>query len=112
LQSEGIPVTPFNPGRADKIQRANVVAPIIKDGFVYLPESQKYPGEPSTWADDMMEEITMFPNDDHDDYVDTISQALHYLGQMGYLKANLNVYREDLEEEQSYWRKKYHPYAA
>jgi hypothetical protein len=31
---------------------------------------------------------------------------------MGYLKANLNVYREDLEEEQSYWRKKYHPYAA
>lgn len=112
LQAEGIPVTKFNPGRADKVQRANVVAPIIKDGFIYLPESQKYPGNPSTWANDMMEEITMFPNDDHDDYVDSISQALHYLNQLGYLKSNLNVYREDLEEEPSYWRKKYHPYAA
>jgi predicted phage terminase large subunit-like protein len=113
LQSEGIPVTKFNPGRADKVQRANVVAPIIKDGFIYLPESQKYPGNPSTWIDDMMEEITMFPNDEHDDYVDSISQALHYLNQLGYLKSNLNVYRDDQEEEQgSYWTKKYHPYAA
>jgi len=112
LQSEGIPVTPFNPGRADKIQRANVVAPLIKDGFIYLPESQKYPGQPSSWTDDMMEEITMFPNDEHDDYVDTISQALHYLNQMGYLKSTLGVYRDDLEDEPSYWKKKYHPYAA
>ena len=112
LQSEGIPVTPFNPGRADKIQRANVVAPLIKDGFIYLPESQKYPGQPTTWTDDMMEEITMFPNDEHDDYVDTISQALHYLNQMGYLKSTLGVYRDDLEDEPSYWKKKYHPYAA
>tara|TARA_R110000868_G_scaffold114309_8_gene306335 strand:+ start:1371 stop:2774 length:1404 start_codon:yes stop_codon:yes gene_type:complete len=113
LQAEDIPVTPFNPGRADKVQRANVVAPIIKDGFIFLPESQKNPGHPSTWIDDMMEEITMFPNDEHDDYVDSISQALHYLNQMGYLKANLHVFREDLEEEDnSYWRKRYQPYAA
>jgi predicted phage terminase large subunit-like protein len=112
LQAEGIPVTPFNPGRADKIQRANVVAPLIKDGFIFLPESQKHPGEAATWTDDMMEEITMFPNDDHDDYVDSISQALHYLNQMGYLKSNLNVHRQDEDEEPTYWRKKYHPYAA
>jgi predicted phage terminase large subunit-like protein len=112
LQSEGIPVTPFNPGREDKIQRANVVAPLLKDGFIYLPESQKYPGEPTTWTDDMMEEITMFPNDEHDDYVDTISQALHYLNQLGYLKSSLGVYRDDLEDEPTYWKKKYHPYAA
>ena len=112
LQAEGIPVVPFNPGRADKIQRANVVAPLIKDGFIYLPESQKYPGQPSTWTEDMMEEITMFPNDEHDDYVDTISQGLDYLNKLGYLKSALGVYREDLEDEPSYWRKKYHPYAA
>lgn len=111
LQAEGIPVTPFNPGRADKIQRANVVAPLLKDGFIYLPESKKYPGQASTWTDEMMEEITMFPNDEHDDYVDSISQALHYLNQMGYLRSTLGVHRDD-DEEPSYWRKKYHPYAA
>jgi predicted phage terminase large subunit-like protein len=111
LQAEGIPVTPFNPGRADKIQRANVVAQLLKDGFIYLPESKKYPGQASTWTDEMMEEITMFPNDEHDDYVDSISQALHYLNQMGYLRSTLGVHRDD-DEEPSYWRKKYHPYAA
>lgn len=114
LQAEGIPVTPFNPGRADKMQRANLVAPLIKNGFIYLPESKKHPGQASTWTDDMMEEITMFPNDPHDDYVDSISQGLHYLNQLGYLRSTLNVYREDLEDERSYWgsQKKYHPYAA
>jgi hypothetical protein len=31
---------------------------------------------------------------------------------MGYLKSTLGVYRDDLEDEPSYWKKKYHPYAA
>jgi predicted phage terminase large subunit-like protein len=71
LQREGIPVTPYNPGRADKVQRAHLVSPLAKDGFIWIPESKKSPGKPMSWSTEMLDELAMFPNDEHDDYVDS-----------------------------------------
>ena len=117
LQSEGIPVEKFNPGRADKLQRANLAAPILKDGFIWLPESDKRPGEMRNWIDELMDEITIFPNDDsHDDYVDSCVQAWHWLYAAGFLHAPLGAAQQaEHEDEMDYElrrRKKFNPYAA
>lgn len=110
LQRENIPVTPYNPGRADKVQRANLVSPLLKDGFVWLPESKKQPGKPMSWAGSMLDEISMFPNDEHDDYVDSCTQAWHYLHNIGYLRSNLDVDVDDRRVVNN--KPKINPYAA
>lgn len=113
LASENIPVVAFNPGRADKVQRANLASPILKDGFIWLPESDKRPGEFRNWIDDLMEEITIFPNDkEHDDYVDSCVQAWHWLYSSNYLHAPLKADREEDPYEVDYSKKrKGNPYA-
>ena len=115
LQSEMIPVAAFNPGRADKVQRANLAAPILKDGFIWLPESEKRPGEFKNWIDEFMDEITIFPaSDAHDDQVDSFIQAMHYLYSANYLHAPLDAAQEVDEVEVDYDRKRrnvLNPYA-
>jgi phage terminase large subunit-like protein len=39
LRREGIPVTPYNPGRADKLMRLNLVAPVFVAKYVHAPLS-------------------------------------------------------------------------
>lgn len=72
LRRTGIPVTMYSPGgrRAgqDKVARANSVAPILESGMVWVPETE--------WADELVEECAAFPNGDHDDLVDSTTQAL------------------------------------
>ncbi len=115
LVSENIPVTAFNPGRADKLQRANLASPILKGGFIWLPESDKRPGEFRNWIEELMDEIVIFPaTDSHDDYVDSCVQAWHYLYSAGYLHAPLKTEREEDPIEVDYHAKKQqrvNPYA-
>ena len=72
LRRVGIPVTMYSPGgrRAgqDKVSRANSIAPILESGMVWAPETE--------WADELIEECAAFPNGDHDDMVDSTTQAL------------------------------------
>lgn len=113
LISEGIPATAYNPGRADKVQRANVASPLFKDGFVWLPESKKQPGKAMTWSDEMMDQLTIFPNGEHDDYVDTVTQAMNFLRDQGYLRSDLKVYEEDdYDYEPAKKKRKVNPYGA
>ena len=84
LRRGKIQVAEYNPGNADKVARAHVVAPIIEAGLVWLPES-KQGDKWVTWADDFMRQVSRFPNDAHDDMVDTMTQALRYLKDLGFL---------------------------
>ena len=72
LRKMGIPVTMYSPGgrRAgqDKVSRAHAVAPILESGMVWTPETE--------WAQELVEECAAFPNGDHDDMVDSTTQAL------------------------------------
>jgi predicted phage terminase large subunit-like protein len=72
LRRVGIPVTMYSPGgrRAgqDKVSRANSIAPVLESGMVWAPETE--------WADELIEECAAFPNGDHDDMVDSTTQAL------------------------------------
>lgn len=61
---------------SDKMSRAVGVTAIIEAGKVLLPVS-------AGWLDDFFEEVSTFPGSRHDDYVDTLTQALRYLMDTG-----------------------------
>jgi len=97
LRRMGIPVTPFTPSRgADKMTRMNACAPMFESGLVWAPEAN--------FADEMIEECAAFPNGDHDDLADTMTQAILRFRQGGFVVAP-NDYRDD-EEEMMYRRRK------
>lgn len=109
IRGARIPVLTYNPGKADKISRAHQVAPLIDAKCVYLLESRKNAGECITWARDFVKQCEQFPNAEHDDYVDTFTQALIYFRDSGMLE--LPDYIDDEPETRDYSRKKGNPYA-
>lgn len=80
LQHAGIPVIAYNPGRADKVQRAHSVSHVFHNNLVWVPESAKRPGEFVSWADPLLSQLCAFnganSKEDHDDYVDSTTQAI------------------------------------
>ena len=79
LRKARLPVRGYNPGRADKIARGHIVSPLIEAGLVYVLESKREPGKPVTWARPLFTQCEEFPNGEHDDLVDTLTQALIFL---------------------------------
>jgi hypothetical protein len=79
LRSMGIPVSEFTPSRGnDKMVRINSVSDLFASGKVWAPETR--------WADELMEEMAAFPNSDHDDLVDSSTQALIRFRKGGFLR--------------------------
>ena len=69
LRQIGVPVSEYTPGKgSDKIARVNAISDLFASGVVWCPDTR--------WADELMEELAAFPNGDHDDLVDSTSQAL------------------------------------
>lgn len=69
-----IEVTP----EGGKVARANAIAWQIEAGNVYLPSPAT-----NAWVDVFIEECTSFPNGEHDDQVDSMTQALTRLHHSG-----------------------------
>lgn len=101
LQRAGVPARPYNPGRMDKVQRLHTVSHIVAAGRVYIPESTKVPGEFRTWATEFITEICTFPLALHDDYTDTLSQALTLLRDQTWLSIDPEVVEEDYDYHES-----------
>lgn len=79
LRAMGIPVQEFVPSKGnDKIARLNAVADIFASGRVWAPARP--------WAEEVMEEIASFPSGEHDDLVDSSSQALLRFRRGGFLR--------------------------
>lgn len=81
LAMENLLLEPYNPGRADKLSRLHSVTPMFAHGRVWTVESNKRPGEVRAWADKAISEICSYHGPgttEHDDYVDTCSQALSF----------------------------------
>jgi predicted phage terminase large subunit-like protein len=82
-----IPVVNFTPSKGnDKHARVNSVAPLFESGMIWAPE-QKF-------SEAVMEECAAFPFGDHDDLVDSTTQAVMRFRQGGYLN-----HPEDYKEE-------------
>jgi predicted phage terminase large subunit-like protein len=106
LRLAGIPALSYNPGKASKEQRAHIVAPIVELGIIYVLESQKLgeEGKPRTWARPFLAQVEKFPNAEHDEYVDCLTQALILLRDKGMF--DLQEVPEDPDIEVDYHAKK------
>ena len=79
LRQMDIPVINFTPSKGnDKHARVNAVAPLFESGMIWAPE-QKF-------ADEVIEECAAFPNGDHDDLVDSTTQAIMRFRQGGLIE--------------------------
>jgi len=79
LRAMGIPVQEFVPSRGnDKISRLNAVADMFASGQVWVPNTQ--------WAEELIEEVASFPSGEHDDLVDSMTQALLRFRRGGFLR--------------------------
>jgi predicted phage terminase large subunit-like protein len=79
LRKMGIPVQEFTPTRGnDKITRVNSVSDLFASGKVWAPRKR--------WAEEVIEEMAAFPNSDHDDLVDSATQALIRFRKGGFLR--------------------------
>ena len=88
LQKAGIPVINFTPSKGnDKHSRVNSVAPLFESGAVWAPTERR-------WAEEVIEECAAFPFGDHDDYVDSTTQAL-----MRYRQGYYVELKDDFEDE-------------
>ena len=93
LRRMGIPVTPFTPSRgADKFTRMNSCAPVFESGMVWRPDTR--------FADEVVEECAAFPNGEHDDLADSMTQAILRFRQGGFIMTP-NDYEDD-----EYYREK------
>ena len=88
LQRAHLPVRAYNPGKADKLQRLNIVSHIIARGRVWIPESSQRPGYVRDWAEPLVSQVCAFPNTTNDDLVDTLTQALRFLRDAGWLEVD------------------------
>jgi predicted phage terminase large subunit-like protein len=112
LDREGITAYAYNPGRADKLTRLHMVSHIFARGQVWLPESAKYPGQPRTWADQLVYQLCAFTGGrslKHDDHVDACTQALRVCMDKNLLSnVKVSAQPQDVADP----RPKPNPYAA
>jgi len=114
LQRAHLPVRAYNPGRADKVQRLNIVSNIIARGRVWIPESGRRKGYVRDWAEGFVSQICSFPEATHDDFVDAATQALRYLRDAGWLEIDpppLEDYDEDDFVDSGMPTKRINPYS-
>ena len=94
LRAMGIPVQEFTPSRGnDKMVRINSVSDLFASGRVWAPATR--------WADELMEEMAAFPNSDHDDLVDSATQALIRFRKGGFIR----LQTDEQDEIRSFRRK-------
>ena len=90
LRQMGIPVQEYTPSRGnDKISRVNAVSDLFASGVVWAPKTR--------WAEEVIEEFAAFPNAEHDDLVDSSTQALLRFRQGGFVPLHSDEEDEPLE---------------
>ena len=88
LRQMGIPVVNYSPNRGnDKHSRVNAVAPLFESGMIWAPKDKEF-------AQEVIEECAAFPHGDHDDLVDSMTQAV-----MRFRQGGLISHPEDYIEE-------------
>ena len=94
LRAMGIPVQEYTPSRGnDKISRVNAVSDLFASGVVWAPETR--------WAEETIEQFAGFPNMEHDDLVDSTTQALLRFRQGGFVSLHSDEEEEPLEHNRT-----------
>jgi predicted phage terminase large subunit-like protein len=83
LREQKIPIIAIRP-QGDKVMRMSAQSAKIEAGAVQLPRNAPF-------LDDLRSEILAFPYSRHNDQVDSLSQALHYMSQPRHSVAAVGV---------------------
>jgi len=98
FRAMGIPAWETNPSRGnDKVVRLNAISDLFASGMVWAPDTR--------WAREVIEEVASFPVGEHDDFVDTTSQALMRFRQGGFISLDT-----DEKDEPIIFKRKQHAY--
>ena len=97
MRRSGLPVMEYNPDR-DKVSRVYAASPIIEAGRLWIPTNKK-------WSDELIEELVRFPNAAHDDQVDAMTMAIHYMKESWHLTHpdDPEWEEETRERKNTYW---------
>lgn len=112
LRHAHLPVIPWNPGKADKMQRLQITASIFATGRVWLPESSVRKGYVKDWCEGFLSQLCAFPDSTHDDYVDSATQAIRYLKDSGWLDINPEPRYDDMDDYVDALPPRVNPYAV
>ena len=94
LRKMGIPVINFSPSKGnDKHTRVNAVSPLFESGRIWAPKEMEF-------AQEVIEECAAFPFGDHDDLVDSMTQAVMRFRQGGFLEHPEDYKEEPLPQKQ------------
>ena len=93
LRQIGVPVVNYTPSKGqDKHVRVNSVAPLFESGMIWTPETR--------WSDDVIEECAAFPYGDHDDLVDSMTQAVMRFRQGNFIRLGTDYVDEATPKKQ------------
>jgi len=71
MRRRGFPILVYS-SKDSKELRAHAITPHVQSGYVWVPKRK-------AWCDEFITEVCSFPYAEHDDYVDTMTQAVQYL---------------------------------
>lgn len=100
LRLGNVPVKAFDPGTKDKQARGHMAAPFLEYDIFFIPESSKEKGQYAKWARWFVDQCSKFPNDEHDDGVDTFTQFVIFCRDSRFLE--LEAAPDDEIEEVDY----------
>ena len=112
LQKAHLLVRGYNPGKADKMQRLQITAAIFVAKRVWLPESEVHKGYVKDWVEGFLSQICAFPDSAHDDYVDSATQAMRWLKDMGWLDIDPEPRYDDDDDYYDMQPARVNPYAV
>lgn len=77
--------------KGDKVARAIAVQPTFAQKMIHAPFER-------AWCQDVVNECAIFPHGKHDDYVDSCTQAVKHLRDLGLLEFDDDIRAEELRE--------------
>jgi hypothetical protein len=99
LRLLGIPVLKFNPNKyGNKMYRARSISALVEAGRVWLPAKPPKYDKLRSYAQTFLELCLKFPNDESNDVVDSMSQALIKIRESGWVKIPLDHIEEEKVE--------------
>jgi phage terminase large subunit-like protein len=98
LAREEIFAYPYNPGKAKKLDRLHAVSHIFQHGFIYAVESERFPGLPKTWYEDLINQLCTYSGEGsimHDDLMDACVQGVRFMADKHLIKVTPKSLEED-----------------
>lgn len=104
LAAENVLTHGYNPGKEDKLTRLHVVSPLWAHGRIWAVESELYQGKFKTWSEPLITQVCSFIGEgstEHDDLLDTTTQALRLLMDKFFGPLTVKVDPEAVEREEA-----------